>query len=63
MSRELLSNIVHYVRSELNIGSAPKEKEPAPVNEEPEEDPTSIEADGETTYTATGTSLMSHAPS
>lgn len=61
MSREVLSNIVHYVRNELNIGSQ-KEKEkdqqqPLPSVVEPEEEPSITEADCETTYTATGTIL------
>lgn len=57
MSREVLSNIVHYVRNELNIGNQKeKEKEqqqPLPSVVEPEEEPSIIEADCETTYTAT----------
>ncbi len=61
MSREVLSNIVHYVRNELNIGNQKeKEKEqqqPLPSVVEPEEEPSIIEADCETTYTATGTIL------
>ncbi len=62
MSREVLSNIVHYVRNELNIGNQKeKEKEqqqqPFPSVVEPEEEPSIIEADCETTYTATGTIL------
>lgn len=62
MSREVLSNIVHYVRNELNIGNQKeKEKEqqqPLPSVVEPEEEPSIIEADCETTYTATGTILQ-----
>jgi len=63
MSREVLSNIVHYVRNELNIGNQKekeKEKEqqqPLSSVVEPEEEPSIIEADCETTYTATGTIL------
>ncbi|ELR21067.1 mitogen-activated protein kinase kinase kinase [Acanthamoeba castellanii str. Neff] len=59
MSREVLSNIVHYVRNELNIGNQKeKEKEQQqqqllPSVVEPEEEPSIIEADCETTYTAT----------
>jgi hypothetical protein len=49
------------VRNELNIGNQKeKEKEqqlPLPSVVEPEEEPSIIEADCETTYTATGTIL------
>lgn len=63
LSRELLSNIVHYVKNELNLGnSAPKEKEKERDKEKEhskrEEEPTTdtlTEIDVETlTFTGTG---------
>jgi hypothetical protein len=63
-SREILSNIVHYVKTELNIGGAAQNREREPPQfhgdgDEDEEEPTTdygLTEAGET-YTATGTSI------